>query len=103
VGTGKEVRLFESLMNSELSSYQPEELMEREDQRNLLIIGGIEIFLPLRSVGDKTCVADAATVEGQPTETVMEEEVEQPLMIAQAEKEMSIPRNGSNFSARKLK
>jgi hypothetical protein len=47
--------------------------MEKEDQRNLLIIGGIEIFFPLSSVGAKTYVAEAETSEGQPTKTVMEE------------------------------
>jgi hypothetical protein len=59
--------------------------LEKEDQRNLLIIGGIEIFLPLSPVEAKTCVADAATAEGQPAETVMEEEVEQMIEAAQEE------------------
>jgi hypothetical protein len=64
VGMGTEVGLFEGLMNLGMSSNHPEEMTKKEDQRHLLIIGGIEIFLPLSSVGDKTRVADATTVEG---------------------------------------
>jgi hypothetical protein len=62
VGMGTKMGLFESLMNSEVSLDQPKELTEqmssemdldqqmqlteKEDQRNLLMIGGIQIFLP---------------------------------------------------------
>jgi hypothetical protein len=90
VGKGEQMRLSESLMNSEVSSdqreeltekmnsevssYQRGELMEKEDQKSILMIGGIEIFLPLRSVEVRACVAEGATEEGQPTETVMGEE-----------------------------
>jgi hypothetical protein len=49
---------------------------EEEDQRNLLMIGGIEIFLPFAQEEVEICVADAATIEGQPAETVREEELE---------------------------
>jgi hypothetical protein len=50
-----------------------EEMSSAEDQRSILIIGGIEIFLP-RSQGEASiCVVDAAT-KGQQVETVMEEE-----------------------------
>jgi hypothetical protein len=65
VGKGSERRLFESLMNSAESSYQQGELVE-VDQRSILIIGGIEIFLPSSLVGARACVAGAAT-EGQPS------------------------------------
>jgi hypothetical protein len=60
VGRGTEVRLSESLMNSEVSSDQREELTG-EDQKGILIIGGIEIFLPLSPVEARVCVAEAAT------------------------------------------
>jgi hypothetical protein len=46
-------------MNSSRSSYQQGELME-EDQRSILIIGGIQIFLPTIPTEASTCVADAA-------------------------------------------
>jgi hypothetical protein len=43
----EEMRLSESLMNSEKSSDQQGALIgEEEDQRCILIIGGISIFLP---------------------------------------------------------
>jgi hypothetical protein len=77
---GTEMRLSESLMNSEVSLNQPEELTEqmssemdldqqmqlteKEDQRNLLMIGGIEIFLPHSPVEAEIYVVDeAATVQ----------------------------------------
>jgi hypothetical protein len=65
------VRLSEGLMNSRISSDQPEELTE-EDQNNILMIGGIWVFLPLSSVEVRACVAE--TTERQPTKTVNEEE-----------------------------
>jgi hypothetical protein len=40
----------EENMGLEMSSYQQEEMMEKEDQKFLLVIGGIEIFLPLSPV-----------------------------------------------------
>ena len=73
-------------MNSEVSSYQQGELMEKEDQKSILMIGGIEIFLPLRSVEVRACITEGATVEGQLVETVMGEESEQMLEAAQEER-----------------
>jgi hypothetical protein len=93
------------------SSYQQGVLME-EDQRCVLIIGGIQIFLPNSPAGANTsvaheeivqqeskkeamepndfkanCVCDAGAIEeGQPTETVKEEEKEQILMSAPSRK-----------------
>jgi hypothetical protein len=79
VGKGEE-------MNSEVSSDQQGVLTE-EDQRSILIIGGIEIFLPSSLVEARACVAGAA-IEGKPTETVKEEEEkEQTLMFSPAEEE----------------
>jgi hypothetical protein len=46
VGKEEEVRLFESLKNSKESSDQQGVLTEEEDQRHILIIGGIKVFLP---------------------------------------------------------
>jgi hypothetical protein len=63
--------------------------IREEDQRNLLMIGGIGIFLPFAQEEAEICVADveAATTEaGQPAETV-KEALEQTLEAAQAEEE----------------
>jgi hypothetical protein len=68
VGKGEEMRLSDSLMNSEVSLDQQGEMME-EDQKYILIIGGIEVFLPDSPVKATTHVAGAATGEGQPTMT----------------------------------
>jgi hypothetical protein len=59
----------------------------KEDQKNILIIGGIEVFLRSNPLETEGCVAEAATKGGQSTETVMEEELEQTLMFSQAEGE----------------
>jgi hypothetical protein len=74
VGRGIEVRLCKSLMNLELSSDQPEELTEEKDQKDILIIGGIQIFLPLSPVEARVCVVDVVTRERQPVVTVGEME-----------------------------
>jgi hypothetical protein len=60
VGKGEQMRPCESLMNSEVSLDQQGELMEK-DQRCILIIGGIEVFLPSSPVEAKSCVTDATT------------------------------------------
>jgi hypothetical protein len=94
------------------------------DLRSLIMIGGIEIFLPLAQEEAEIWVADATTTEEQLVETVREEELEQISEAAQARGEMSILRsvsscsteadsrrsrrmsilrNGSIFSARRLK
>jgi hypothetical protein len=101
VGKGEERRLFESFMNSAKSSYQQGELVEK-DHKCILIIGGIQIFLPIslaeanasvaheevmqqeykkEAMGPNAfkfnCVCDAGvTEERQPAETVKEEEKE---------------------------
>jgi hypothetical protein len=51
-GKGEQMRPCESLMNSEVSSHQQGERTEK-DQRCLLIIGGIEVFLPHSQVEAK--------------------------------------------------
>jgi hypothetical protein len=55
VGKEDEMRLSESLMNSERSSDQKEVLTEEEDQRHILIIGGINIPTKHPSRGQCTC------------------------------------------------
>jgi hypothetical protein len=77
VGKGKEMRLSEILMNFVKSSDQERVFMEK-DQRYSLIIGGINIFLPiiLMEVNAHAKSAAAAKV-GQLAETVIREEMEQ--------------------------
>jgi hypothetical protein len=151
------MRLPESLINSEVSSDQQVQLIEDEDScgflshvnedddklktftiqeadlRSLIMIGGIEVFLPLAQEKGKICVADAATTGGQLAETVAEgleqifeaaqegeenehseewlnifsqkaeEAVASKLTTKEQKRMMSILRNGSIFSARRLK
>jgi hypothetical protein len=51
-----------------------------EDQKYILIIGGIWIFLPNNPVEARECVAEATT-KGQPTVTVIEEEGKKQTMM----------------------
>jgi hypothetical protein len=51
-------------MNSEVSSYQQEELAKKEGQKSILMIGGIKVFLPYNPVEARECVADETTEEG---------------------------------------
>jgi hypothetical protein len=97
------MRLSESLRSLEVSSYQEgvfigeysygfanhvneddEKLntftIQEEDQRSILIIGGIKRFLPNNQVEANACDESVAEEERQPTETVKEEEMEQTLM-----------------------
>jgi hypothetical protein len=60
VGKGSELRLVEGIMSSKVSSYQQRELME-EDQKYILIIGGIEVFLPHSPIEARACVASETT------------------------------------------
>jgi hypothetical protein len=63
------------------------QLIEEEDMRGLLMIGGIEVFLPFARGEAEVCVADGATTtEEQSTETV-KEELEQVFETAQEEPE----------------
>jgi hypothetical protein len=76
-GQGREVEtvLKSHVMNSEVSS---EVIIsrgaDREGIRNLLIIGGIEVFLPIAKLRPGKMLHDTTTTEGQPTMTVKEEE-----------------------------
>jgi hypothetical protein len=90
------MRLSEGLMNSEVSQNQQEELTEDEDSydspshvneyddklktftiretdlRSLIMIRGIEIFLPLAQEEVEICVVDETKIGGQLAETVTE-------------------------------
>jgi hypothetical protein len=60
----EQMRLSEGLINSEMDLDQQMQLTEEEDMRNLLMIGGIGVFLPFSQEEAKVCVADdAATAE----------------------------------------
>jgi hypothetical protein len=81
------MRLSEGLINLEVSLNQRVKLTEDEDWRNLLMIGGIQIFLPFGQEEEEIYVADATTTEvGQPAETIREA-LEQTLEVAQAKRE----------------
>ena len=74
VGRDKQMRLSEGLINLEVSLNQPEELTkkmsseldldqqmqltEEKDLRNLLMIGGIQIFLPFAQEEAEICIVD---------------------------------------------
>jgi hypothetical protein len=76
VGRDEQMRLSEGLINSEMKLDQQVQLKAVEDQRNLLMIGGIEVFLPFSQEE-----AEQSTV------TVREEELEQTLEAAQEREE----------------
>jgi hypothetical protein len=57
VGNKEDMRLCECLMNSEVSSDQLGTLREEEDQKFILMIGGIGIFLPSSPVEANACIA----------------------------------------------
>ena len=50
-------------MSSEMSLDQQVQLTKEEDLRDLLMIGGIGIILPLSPEEAEICVAEAATAE----------------------------------------
>jgi hypothetical protein len=101
---GTEMRLSESIMDSEVSLNQPEDLIEKmslelesnqqmqltkeEDQRSLLMIGGIGIFLPLSLEEAKVYVADEEeTIRERQLAKIVKQELEQVFETAQAEEE----------------
>ena len=90
VGKGRKVRLFEILRSSEVSSFQQEALIgedscgfvdnvteynenlntltiQEEDQRSILIIGGINTFLPRSQAEAGAHDESAPEEEGKPT------------------------------------
>jgi hypothetical protein len=89
VGRDEQMRLSEGLIKSNVSLDQQMQLIEEEDRRNILTIGGIQIFLPHSPKKAKVCVADeVATIEvGQLADTIRKEALEQIWEVAQAEEE----------------
>jgi hypothetical protein len=84
----EQMRLSDSLINSEMERDQQMQLTEEEDQNDILMIGGIGVFLPCAQEEAEMGVADGATAEqSQLTMTVEEEELEQTLGAAQADEE----------------
>ena len=61
-------------MSSKLSSYQQEQLIEEKGQKDILIIGGIQIFLPGSPIEARVCVANVAATERQLAKNIKEEE-----------------------------
>jgi hypothetical protein len=65
--------------------------MAEEGQKYILIIGGIEVFLPHSPVEATTYVVYATTEEGKPSMTVIEEEeMEKMLISAPTEEERAV-------------
>jgi hypothetical protein len=58
-------------MNSEVSSYQQEELTEKEGQKSILMIGGIRVFLPNSPVEANTSVAHESIVQQESEKEAM--------------------------------
>jgi hypothetical protein len=54
----EQMRLSEGLINSEMSLDQHVQLTEEEDMRDLLMIGGIGVFLPFSQEEAEVCVAE---------------------------------------------
>jgi hypothetical protein len=69
-------------MSSEMSLDQQVQLTKEEDLRDLLMIGGIGVFLPLSLEEAEVCIADAATAEEQSAVTIRKEELEKTLEAA---------------------
>jgi hypothetical protein len=61
-----------------------EEVKDRDD---ILMIGGIGIFLPCAEEEVEICVADGETTEQSQLTMTVKEELEQTLDVAQAEEE----------------
>jgi hypothetical protein len=57
------MRLSEGLINSEVSLDQHVQLTKEEDQDNIMMIGGIRIFLPCAQEEAEICVVDGAPAE----------------------------------------
>jgi ethanolamine utilization protein EutP (predicted NTPase) len=59
----EQMRLYDSLINSEMEMDQQVHLTEVKDQDDLLMIGGIGIFLPSSQEEAEKCVANDAAIE----------------------------------------
>jgi hypothetical protein len=83
------MRLSEGLINSKMDLDQQVQLTEEEDLRDLLIIGGIQVFLPLSPEEAGVYVADGAATAAEQSAVIVrkEEELEQTLEASQDEEE----------------
>jgi hypothetical protein len=118
VGKGFRTRLFESIRNSEVISYQQGEFVDEyscgfanhvdeyyekintstikeEDQRCILIIGGIKTFLPSSQAEASISVA-GVEIEGKSIESIKEEEEKENTL-------MFSPTEGKEHSTKFLK
>jgi hypothetical protein len=100
VGRDEQMRLSVGLINSEVSWNQPGELTEKmnskmdldqqmqltevEDQDDILMIGGIGVFLPCSQEEAEISVAYGAAAEQSQRTMTVKEELEQTLEAAQA-------------------
>jgi hypothetical protein len=89
-------------MSSEMSLDQQVQLTEEEDMRNLLMIGGIEIFLPLAQRRQKS-VLQMQQQQKNSQLRLSKKNWSRLWKLPKKEEEMSILRNGSTYSARKLR
>jgi hypothetical protein len=62
-------------MSSDLNSYQQGKLIEEKDHKDILIIGGIQIFLPGSLAEARVCVTNVEATERQLVKTIKEEKV----------------------------
>jgi hypothetical protein len=83
----EQMRLSEGLINSRMEVDQHVQLTEEEDMRNLLMIGGIGIFLPFSHEEAEVCVADSAAIAEEQSAETVQEELEQTLEAAQTGEE----------------
>jgi DNA topoisomerase VI subunit B len=65
------MRLSDSLINSEMNLDQQVQLTEEEDQDDILMIGGISIFLPFAQEEAENCVADDTTTTEEQSQLMM--------------------------------
>jgi hypothetical protein len=80
------MRLSEGLINSGMEVDQQEQLIEEEYQDDLLMIGGIGIFLPFSQEEAKIGVVDATMTEEQSAK-IVQEELEKTLEASQTGEE----------------
>jgi hypothetical protein len=83
---------------------QQVQLTEVKDQDDILMIGGIGIFLPCAQEEAEICVADGATAEQSQLTMTVKRKLEQTFETAQADEgRMSVLRNDSMISASELR
>jgi hypothetical protein len=71
-------------------------MTEDEDKKDILMIGGISIFLPFSPEEEKNCITDAAISEEQSVVTV-KQELEQMVKTAQEDEENEHSKERLNY------